>query len=126
MNKKSIFRPSYTSPTPSIMAALAVLILAGCAIFSTPAMAAPATMMSLGTPASARSAIVMIRIDPSISHVNINDGTTVNFVVGTNTFAWRFDVPHNVSLFDLSRIAPPSTLDHQVEVYVAPSMLSIF
>ncbi|QRX81072.1 CzcE family metal-binding protein [Glaciimonas sp. PAMC28666] len=68
----------------------------------------------------------MIRIDPSTSHVNVNDGTTVNFVVGTNTFAWRFDVPHNVFLFNLNRIAPPYVLDHQVEVYVAPSMLSIF
>ena len=150
MSKKLILRPSDTSfdrlfrgtsahavdathasdrisRLPSLLATLmAALLIAVCAILSAPASAATITMVSLGSAASARSATVIVRVDPTTTHVNVTDGTTVNFVVGSNAFAWRFDVPHNVFLFDLNRIAPPNVVDHQVEVYVAPSMLSIF
>lgn len=130
MNKKSLFRPSCTN-TISIKLPLAALTIAGSALMA-PAMAAPAymssmnSMNSMGSPASASSATVMMQIDPATSHVNVDDGTTVNFGVGNNAFAWHFDVPSNVFIIDLNRIAPPNVLDHQVRVYVAPSMLSIF
>ncbi|MEB0011218.1 CzcE family metal-binding protein [Glaciimonas sp. Gout2] len=117
----------HLSRLPSLLATLmAALLITVCALLSAPASAATITMVSLGSAASARSATVTVRVDPTTTHVNVTDGTTVNFVVGSNAFAWRFDVPHNVFLFDLNRIAPPNVVDHQVEVYVAPSMLSIF
>ena len=73
----------------------------------------------LGGSAAVTAATRTIVIAPDTKYVNVTGGDTVKFVVGDKSFAWNFTVPANLSSFDLTRIAPPGMLDHEVTAYVA-------
>ncbi|KAF3996716.1 CzcE family metal-binding protein [Glaciimonas immobilis] len=105
---------------------LALCLSTGCALFSGSAPAASPPQSFLGTPAPMRSASQTISISPTTNYVNVTSGQIVRFSVGGQEFAWNFDVPNSVYLFDLNQVAPANLLDHAVRVYVAPNPISIF
>lgn len=60
-------------------------------------------------------------ITPGTRYVDVEGGEVVRFVVDGKEFAWRFNVaPRSVTSFPLNAVAPPGTLDHVVQAYVAP------
>ena len=71
-----------------------------------------------GAPVAVTTAARTIRIAPDTRYVNVAGGETVNFVAGTENFAWRFDGPSEGYSFDLSTAAPPGALSHSVIAYV--------
>jgi hypothetical protein len=93
--------------------ACAIGLLAACASI------APGPQL-LGDPAPVAAATRTIVIEPDTRWVNVTGGDIVKFVAGDKTFAWNFDVSSAISSFDLNRVAPPGTLNHQVTAYVAP------
>jgi hypothetical protein len=80
----------------------------------------PATDL-LGDPAPVAAATRTIVLTPATRHVNVTGGQIVKFVNGEKSFAWNFDGAEDVSAFDLARVAPAGTLDHQVMAYIAPN-----
>ena len=73
----------------------------------------------VGVPGAASMATRTITIGPDTKYVNVTGGEVIRFQVGARSFVWNFIGTR--SSFDLSRIAPPSTLDHKVTAYVAPN-----
>ncbi len=86
-----------------------------------PSMAAT-TQSLLGEAAPATAADQTITITPATKYVNVQGGEVVNFDVGGKTFTWDFDGADSRS-FDLSQIAPPGLVDHNVTAYVSPNPL---
>lgn len=74
----------------------------------------------LGDPAPISAATETIVIRPDTKWVNVTGGDTVKFVVGDKSFAWVFNVASTVSVFDLSRVAPPGVLNQPVDAYISP------
>ena len=75
-----------------------------------------------GDPAPTSAATRTIVIASGTKYVNVTDGEIIQFIAGGKAFAWNFDSLLDVPAFDLKLIAPPGALDHQVLVYVAPSL----
>ena len=73
----------------------------------------------VGFPGAASMATRTITIGPDTKYVNVTGGEVIRFQLGAQSFVWNFIGTR--SSFDLSRIAPPSTLDHKVTAYVAPN-----
>lgn len=73
-----------------------------------------------GDPAPTTGADRTIVITPATKYVNVEGGETINFIAGSNQFAWSFFVARSVHSFDLNEVAPPGVLDHVVRVYVSP------
>jgi len=96
---------------PALM--LSAIALTGCATHNQP-------IELYGSPQPPSPYGRTIVIAPDTRYVNVTGGETVNFVVGSKTFAWNFFVARTVSNLDLNAIAPPGVLDHPVRVYVAP------
>jgi hypothetical protein len=66
----------------------------------------------------------VIVVDANTRHVNVTGGSTVRFVVGSQSFTWNFqNGTANVIPFDLQLIAPKGMLDHTVTTYVADNPL---
>lgn len=114
MNKKAMMHSVCTS-------LISVSISSACALMAMPAQAASPDLSFLGSPAAFRMDRQTITITPTTGYINVTSGETVNFIVGDKAFAWDFDIPTNVFVFDLNRITAPDLLDHQVRVYVAPN-----
>ena len=76
-----------------------------------------------GTAATAAANTRVIKVLPKTKHVNVNQGDTVNFVVGDKSFAWHFDTLRASTSFPLSKIAPKEIDTHRVRVYVSPNPL---
>lgn len=74
----------------------------------------------LGTSIPVAAATRTITVTPDARWVNVMQGDTVRFVVGTAEFAWRFDGPGARS-FDLQSVAPPGALGRTLTVYVTPA-----
>jgi Heavy-metal resistance protein CzcE/TIR domain len=73
----------------------------------------------VGIPGAASMATRTITIGSDTKYVNVTGGEVIRFQVGARSFVWNFIGTR--SSFDLSRIAPPATLDHKVTAYVAPN-----
>jgi hypothetical protein len=76
-----------------------------------------------GTPAE--PAYRIVRLGPDSQSVKVAYGESVRFIVQSEggserSFAWRFDGLPSRSYVDLSTVAPPDLLDHDVRVFVAP------
>jgi len=76
-----------------------------------------------GTPAE--PAYRIVRLAPDSQSVKVAYGESVRFIVqgecgSERSFAWRFDGSPSRSYVDLSEVAPPDLLDHDVRVFVAP------
>jgi hypothetical protein len=83
---------------------------------------------ALGTPVQDSAADRVVQLGPRSHWVNVGYGETIEFVVpGGNgperSFAWRFDVMPEVTMVDLSEVAPAQFLDHEVQVFVGPDPL---
>lgn len=80
--------------------------------------------MDLGSPGSPGSVDKIVHLDPGAKYVNVQYGTSVEFVAlgAGNTqraFVWRFDGwPRNS--FELNKVAPAGFFDHPVLVYIRP------
>lgn len=83
--------------------------------------AKPIPVHLLGDPASPTAAERTIKITPRTKHVNVERGEVVRFDAGGKTFAWDFNTAETVQAVDLSRIAPPGTLDHKVTAIIEPN-----
>ena len=75
-----------------------------------------------GTPAE--PAYRIVRLGPDSKSVTVAYGESVRFIVEgqsgqERSFAWRFDGSPSKGYVDLSQVAPPNTLDHDVRVFVA-------
>jgi hypothetical protein len=86
---------------------------------SSPSIPAKNYVYLFGTPADPSAAMRTIVIRPDTKSVNVTEGDIVKFVVGDNTFAWKFDTALTVRNFELNEVAPPGMLDHPVRAYVA-------
>jgi hypothetical protein len=78
-----------------------------------------------GTPAQPESTDRIVRLGPDSQSVKVAYGESVQFIVQggsgpEQSFAWRFDGSPTQSYVDLSEVAPPYLLDHEVRVFVAP------
>ncbi len=64
-----------------------------------------------------------IDVTPQTHSVNVNAGEIIRFTSTTTgkSFTWQFK-NGGVKAFDLRRVAPPGTFNHQVMAYVAPNM----
>jgi hypothetical protein len=60
-----------------------------------------------------------IVLTPGTKVINVNNGDTVEFVVGGKTFRWHFDTFLSEANFPLSRIAPADVPADGIKVYVA-------
>lgn len=81
----------------------------------------PARLDLLGAPAPTSAHWRTIQIRPDTVHVNVEQDETVNFVLGTQAFAWKFDGGPYVHKLDLQQIAPAGLLDRSVIAYIAPN-----
>jgi hypothetical protein len=84
--------------------------------------------LSLGRPAEDASADRVVSLGPDSHWVNVAYGESVQFVVQADsgqqrTFAWKFDVSPDVTMVDLSQVAPAQFVDHDVQVFVSPNPL---
>lgn len=109
-----------TSQHP-IRRSLAVSALALAAAFAVPAFAAsPAAHPNYGTSVPAGQADREIRLDSATRWVNVHQNETIRFVVGTQSFMWKFDTL-GTPTFDLNQVAPAGVLGRApITVYVAP------
>jgi len=110
--------PATTAPSPPALAAPAP------AVAESPSPAAPlarreSSLDLLGSPGSPSMVTRTIVIKPTTSYVNVTGGEVIRFEVGDKSFLWNFSGPG--SSFDLTRVAPPSVLDHKVTAYIAPN-----
>src|SRR5437762_2359066 len=93
----------------------------------TAAMAARAAVPTklLGDTIPPEQATRTIRIDQDTRYVNVNYGDTVRFQVNGQEFGFNFDGASDATSFDLRQVAPVGTVDHQVEVYIAPDQYDV-
>ncbi|HEY4075028.1 MAG TPA: CzcE family metal-binding protein [Herbaspirillum sp.] len=75
----------------------------------------------LGTPAPSAAAVRTVVIADNTKYVNVKSGEVVRFMVNGTAFTWNFNGPQDISSGHLSRVAPDGFLNHNVNVYVAPS-----
>ena len=73
-----------------------------------------------GQPAPTSAFERIIVITPATGYINVQGGQTIKFIVGSNEFAWTFNVARTVHSFDLNDVAPSGMLDHIVRAYVSP------
>jgi hypothetical protein len=100
------------------------LILSLCAVALVSNLACAQTdpyLKYLGDPAPAASNARVVVITPETTSVNITHFDTIKFVSGNESFIWCFNGVSLLSEIDLSRIAPPGMLDHEVRIYIAKS-----
>lgn len=99
-----------------VFTALAVILLAP------PAARAQSPLPGFlhGSPADPQQVQRVVTIQPDTRWVNVTQGESVRFVVGSAQFDWRFDGHDNRS-FDLQTVAPPGALTRPVMVYIARS-----
>lgn len=61
-----------------------------------------------------------IVLTPQTKAVNVNDGETVEFIIGDKSFSWHFQTFRNENNFELAKIAPPELGVNGVRVYISP------
>ncbi len=104
---------------------LVVTALTLAAAFAVPAFAASPASSNYGTPVPAGQGGREIGLDSATREVNVQQNETVRFVVGGQSFTWRFDTL-GTPVFDLNQVAPDGMLgDATIKVYVAPDPLYI-
>ena len=97
-----------------------VLAVAALALSATSLSAAALTFGDLyGEPAEAALAERTIVVTPGTKYVNVKHGEVVKIVAGGKEFAWDFDGIEQP--FELAKIAPQGTIDHNVRVYIERS-----
>ncbi len=99
----------------------AAMLCAACASPPT----ATAGAGQLGEPEPVSAASRQVTIAPDTRRIDVADDETVKFVVGTKSFAWKFDGSPDGYAFDLQRIAPPALLTHSVEANVAANPMYV-
>ncbi len=78
----------------------------------------PTDLLGSAVPASESERRILI--DPDTCWANVKQGETIQFVVGAQSFAWRFNgLPRS---FDLMRVAPAGVLNRPLTVYVMPKI----
>ena len=60
----------------------------------------------------------VVMIDANTRWANVNQGDTVKFVAGDQTFAWHFETPKFA--VNLQDIAPAGAINRKIYVYVTP------
>lgn len=70
-----------------------------------------------GTAANANQAERVIAVTPDAKWVNVKQGETVKFTLGSVEFSWRFD-GRSARSFDLREIAPAGAVNKAVMVYI--------
>ena len=107
----------------SIRRGLVVGALTLAVAFAVPAFAASPVNSNYGTPVPAGQLDREIRIDSATRWVNVQQNETIRFVVGAQSFMWKFDTL-GTPTFELKRVAPAGVLgDAPITVYVAPDPL---
>jgi hypothetical protein len=76
-----------------------------------------------GSLAPASAAVKTLTIKPQTKWVNVDNGETVTFVSGGQSFTWSFRTLRETEDFQLSAIAPAGFNAGKVEVYVASDPL---
>lgn len=80
----------------------------------------PPAAPRLGTPIHGAAADRTVVIEPGAKWVNVNRNETVKFVLGNQSFTWRFDTLTQ-SVIELEKIAPAGLLGGSaIKVYVGP------
>ncbi len=74
----------------------------------------------LGSSVPATESERRIEIGPDTRWANVKEGESILFVVGAQSFGWRFDGPPRS--FDLTRVAPAGVLNRPLTVYVTPKL----
>ncbi len=87
------------------------------ASFVLPAHAQDVPAFLWGTSIEASEATRTITITPETRWVNVRVRESVRFVIGSTSFAWRFDGP-GARAVDLQRIAPAGSVIQPIKVYI--------
>jgi phosphate-selective porin len=104
--------------------ALALIGLTSTAMMAGAQAAGPSgTAADYGTLAPATAAARTIVINGDTKWVNVENGETVQFSVGGQTFTWNFSTFPGTTSFDLSKISPAGVQFGTVRVYVASNPL---
>lgn len=96
---------------PAGMLAICTALLSACAL-------TPRADL-YGDPAPLAAATRTIVIRDATALVTVKDYETIRFMVGDQSFAWRFDPAPRLGSLYLSWVAPPNLLHHDVTVIVA-------
>jgi hypothetical protein len=81
------------------------------------------TSADFGTLVTTSAAMRTIVINGDTKWVNVENGETVQFNIGGESFTWHFDTMPNETSFDLTKIAPAGIKLGSVRVYVASNPL---
>lgn len=96
-------------------------LIAGLALALTGA--AHAADNAFGTPAAANAAERTVVVGDDTRYINVDDGETVRFVHGDQSFTWNFDTARREGVTALGKIAPKGFGDAAAQVYIAPNPL---
>lgn len=103
---------------------LTLVGLTSTALMSTAQAAGPSgTAADYGSQAPATAAARTIVINSDTKWVNVENGETVQFSVGGQSFTWNVSTFPGATSFDLSKIAPAGVKLSNVRVYVASNPL---
>lgn len=81
------------------------------------------TAADYGMQAPASAAARTIVINSDTKWVNVDNGETVQFSIGGQSFTWNFSTFPGETSFDLSRIVPAGVKIGNVRVYIATNPL---
>jgi hypothetical protein len=100
---------------PKIVVVTGIVI--GSLCFGSYTLAKPMPKKLLGEPLSGEVVARTIVINPETKRIQVTSGETVKFVVGSQSFGWRFDGPEGA--FELEQIVPKDiTVSRKVTGYV--------
>ncbi len=81
------------------------------------------TARDYGSAVTAADAVRTIELNADTKWINVDNGETVQFKSGNQSFTWHFNTFNNETAFDLSKIAPAGVNVGHVTAYVAPDPL---
>lgn len=108
----------------STVITLALVGLTSTALMSAAQAAGPTgTAADYGMQAPATAAARTIVINGDTKWINVENGETVQFSIGGQSFTWNFSTFPGETSFDLTRIVPAGVKIGNVRVYVAANPL---
>ncbi len=81
------------------------------------------TAADYGSAVPAADAMRTIELNADTKWINVDNGETVQFKSGDQSFTWHFSTLRNESAFDLAKVAPAGVKVGHVTAFVAPDPL---
>lgn len=107
----------------NMAASVVVFCLASLPAFDAFAQGPTGTKADYGSYAPQNSADETIVLKPESKWVTVDDGETVKFVIGKNTFTWNFSTFHQPLVLSMAAIAPENIGTANIRIYVRTNPL---